>query len=114
MPRKFRPSTEADLGGFQDWWEGKEGWVPDAIPFIGTREKAAETQASMGVPEGERVKTSDKPEPEYQDYGPPAPPAEQPEPEKQPFYKQAWFVPTVVIGVGVIGTASILWAGRST
>jgi hypothetical protein len=111
--KKFEPSTESDLGGMQDWWEGKEGAIPDFVPFIGTREKAAETQAAAGVPEEERVKPYEKPEPEYPDYGPPMPPAEQPKPEKQPFYKQTWFVPTVVIGVGVIGTASILWAGRS-
>lgn len=36
--------------GYQDtsWWQGEEGWIPDWVPFIGTRKAAVDT-ARTGV-----------------------------------------------------------------
>jgi hypothetical protein len=85
---------------------GGQGWIPDSIPFFGTREKLAGTQASVGVPVEERIKpyvpstpadfapapaAPGGPPPE----GPPSPPTSFPPP---------WLLPAgLAVGVVCVG-----------
>lgn len=55
---KFQASDLSTLSGFQDWWEGKEGYVPDAVPIFGTWGKAKESTAQAAGAASELVPTA--------------------------------------------------------
>lgn len=110
---QFQPSQYSNYGG---------GWIPDWVPFVGTKEKATET-AKMAVmgPAGYYIsKSADetmeeaiaRDEAVEAPSEPPAPaipppqtaPVPEDKPEKKKLTEQDWFWPTVIV-VGSLGVA---------
>lgn len=102
----FRPSNHGSYG---------QGWIPDWIPVIGTREKAAAYQTALGVSREDRVQSYTAPTtptaPEFVPSGPPVyDPSTLPPVQGGDSSFPDWVVPVALIGTAVLVAGGFWWS----